>query len=184
MDIKAVLESYYERFPQDLGKYETLDKQIERNEDLISRKNFNGHVTASGLVICPKGKRALMIFHKGLEMLIQPGGHLEEVDKSLLEASMREVKEETGLAEFNLLGLFESDITPLLIDTHEIPANMKKGEGKHYHHDFMYIFQASSEEIVLQLEEVSDAKWVDLNDLMELEDAVGKAVRRYLKLSV
>lgn len=183
MKVKKILDDYYKRFPEDLGKHRILEMQIARDEDLISRKNFNGHVTASGLILCPKGQRALMIFHNRLKMYIQPGGHLEEEDSSLIEAATREVKEETGLERFSLFEHFEMLQTPLLVDTHKIPASEKKGEPEHYHHDFMYLFRASSEEIDLQLEEVSDAKWVDLNKLVELDDAVGKAVRRYLDIS-
>lgn len=183
MEVKKILGDYYKRFPEDLGKYGILDQQIAKGEDLISRKNFNGHVTASGLILCPKGERALMIFHNRLEMYIQPGGHLEEEDTSLIEAAIREVKEETGLEEFSLDEYFKMLKTPLLVDTHKIPANKKNGEDEHYHHDFMYLFKANSTDYTLQIDEVSDAKWVDLDELIDLDDAVGKAVRRLKQIT-
>ena len=32
---------------------------------------------------------------------------------------------------------------PVHIDTHHIPANPKKNEPPHYHHDFRYVYIAS-----------------------------------------
>jgi 8-oxo-dGTP pyrophosphatase MutT (NUDIX family) len=180
MNIQDVYNRYLCKFTEERGNFSILKNQIDNKEDITSRKNFNGHVTASGLVICQKSKTGLMIFHKGLQIYIQPVGHIENVDNSLPEAAFREVSEETGLVSIDIHPWCLENNLPLLIDTHEIPANMKKGEDEHYHHDFMYLFEANDKRVEIQLEEVSDFKWIKLEELALLEDAVGKATRKYL----
>ena len=97
----------------------------------FSRKNQEGHITASGLVI--KDDKVLLIFHPYIKRWFQPGGHIEEGD-SPIEAAIREVYEETGY----FCELDSDNQDPIDIDIHEIPENPKKSEGAHLHIDLLY----------------------------------------------
>jgi 8-oxo-dGTP pyrophosphatase MutT (NUDIX family) len=92
-----------------------------------------GHVTASGLVYAPDTDAVLLVFHERLRRWLQPGGHLEPTDASLVEAARREVLEETGI----LLDAGQ-ETRVVAVDVHEIPAT--RGEPAHRHHDLMFGF--------------------------------------------
>ena len=139
--------------------------------NIISRKNFFGHFTASALIFNNK-KQLLLVFHKKLKMFLQPGGHLEKNDKSLYLAAKREAEEETGLkVEENKKYLSKA----ILLDIHKIPSSFEKMENEHYHFDFMFVFDVKNEKVILQKEEVSDYRWVDL-DYDFKDSAIKKAI--------
>ncbi|MBU3628161.1 NUDIX hydrolase [Polynucleobacter sp. AP-Reno-20A-A9] len=106
-------------------------KTILNSDNPFSRKNQEGHITASGLVI--KDDKVLLIFHPYIKRWFQPGGHIEEGD-SPIEAAIREVYEETGY----FCELDSDNQDPIDIDIHEIPENPKKSEGAHLHIDLLY----------------------------------------------
>ena len=92
-----------------------------------------GHVTVSGLVLSDDGDAVLLVLHARLGRWLQPGGHLEPSDRSIVDAARREVCEETGI-------LVEGEPEPTLVglDVHDIPA--ARGEPAHRHHDLMFRF--------------------------------------------
>lgn len=157
LDAVKVLEEYSKSFNED-DAIRTLDF-VRSSESSISRTNMGGHLTASGVVL--KDDKLLLILHKKLQRYIQPGGHIEDIDTSLMEAAQREVFEETGLS-VEQSPLFTKSI-PFHIDIHTIPENPKKGEVEHMHYDCMYLFTPSDDEIFIDLLEVDDYKWIPVN---------------------
>lgn len=133
--------------------------QLEDGENLADHTNYRGHMTASGLVVYKN--KVLLIFHNQLKMWLQPGGHLEPEDLSLVAASEREIEEETGL-KVKLADWHIKNNLPIMVDTHPIPAH--KNRPAHFHHDFRYIFSPEDDKVELQLEEVEDYAWVDIED--------------------
>lgn len=89
-----------------------------------------GHFTASGLVISATANRVLLIRHPTLGRWLQPGGHVDPEDATVLDAALREVREETGLAP-------DFDPTPADLDVHRIPARGTRAE--HWHYDVRFI---------------------------------------------
>lgn len=139
----------------------TLLEYAKNTPDCISRKNKEGHFTASGFVIFKN--KVLLVFHNKLQKYLQPGGHLEDKDLTLIQATKREVEEETGLKVVSHK-LFEN--FPIHIDIHKIPENKKKNEPEHFHYDCMFVFELSDNnfmELNLQKEEVSGYQWVSLD---------------------
>lgn len=115
-----------------------------------------GHFTASAFVLSPDQTCLLLIFHKKLQMWLQPGGHIEPLDGNLVEAARREVREETGLWGLTL----ESAMFDL--DVHQIPA---WGETPaHLHHDVRCIMTAPHLKVRAG-DDVSDARWFDIRKL-------------------
>lgn len=168
-EIQKNLEWYLGLFPDEKGNFEILEKQLANNENLTSRKNFNGHITGGAFVINPLKKEVFLIFHNKLQKWLQPGGHFEEWDKNSIENALREAKEEAGFCDLELHPWHsENNFLPIDVETHFIPENPKKWEPSHYHHDFRYIFIAKNpEEKRLQTEEVSDGKWVSYQSDIE-----------------
>ncbi|HEY7105269.1 MAG TPA: NUDIX domain-containing protein [Acidimicrobiia bacterium] len=121
------------------------------------------HLTASGLVVGPRG--TVLHLHRRMRAWLQPGGHIEG-DESPWDAAVRETREETGLvachpAEGPLL---------LHVDVHDAP----KG---HLHLDLRYLLHAPDEEPVPGPGESPDARWFTFE---EADGVADESLRRAL----
>ncbi len=119
---------------------------VEQTIDLLrsspvpfDRVNYDpGHITASAIVLSPDGQRVLLVYHDRLDQWLQPGGHVQPEDVSVVATAQREVLEETGL-------VVADDPEPSLVavDVHEIPE--ARGEPAHLHHDLMFHFRVGGD---------------------------------------
>ena len=127
-----------------------------------------GHFTASTFVLSPEGGELLLIFHVKLQRWLQPGGHVEPSDVTMLDAARREVAEETGLVDLEPIGeLFD-------VDVHTIPA--RKDDPEHAHHDLRFLFRSRTREVAA-LDGVSDVRWVPLDEVGG-DESFQRVVRR------
>lgn len=181
--VKTVLKNYLAHFPEEKARFDILENQILSNEDIVSRKNFNGHVTASGLVIS-HNQKVLAVFHNKLQKYLQPGGHIEGGDENLIDSARREVTEETGLQNVSVHPWCQENLIPIFIDTHAIPENKNKDEDAHFHHDCMFVFYVQDENVLLDQNEVSDFKWVDIEKVTKDDSMMAKALRKMKKLEI
>lgn len=164
--LTSTIAAYFSTFPEETARLEKLALQTKVDQNLFNRSNFAGHVTASALVFNSDMSAVLLILHKGLNRWLQPGGHVEN-DATLLDAALREVREETGLVHVQPHVWHEQNGgIPFDIDTHDIPARPEKGEPHHVHHDCLFLAIAGGDiAITLQAEEVSGAQWQSLDSL-------------------
>lgn len=136
-------------------------------EELCNRKNFNGHITASGTIIHIPTRKVLLLHHKTLGKWLMPGGHVESTDDSLIGAALREVEEETNLTAEQLIPMNIIDGIPCCVEinSHLIPRNDKKNESAHYHHDFRFLFSYTGDKSIgINTNESIDYKWLSIND--------------------
>ena len=166
------LNNYILKFPEERSCLLHLNEQIS-DKYIYSRSNMTGHITSSGLVISPDKTKVLLIHHKIYDKWIAPGGHIDDPKQSLFDSACRELLEETGLIISNL-----TTQTLLDIDSHHIAPNIKKNEGAHWHHDFLYLIQAKNiNDLIPELNEVNGAEWVGIEKLRSFTDP------RYKKIS-
>jgi 8-oxo-dGTP pyrophosphatase MutT (NUDIX family) len=182
-EILAVVHGYVERHPDEREHLRPLLDQLDAVLPITDRSSYPGHLTCSALVVDDDG-RMLRIWHNVFGKWLQPGGHLEPADSSLLGASRRELAEETGLIldATALLGRDPDAAGPLDIDVHAIPANRNKREAKHYHFDLRYAFRLSAAaEVTLQWEEVSGFQWTPIDEIRSPRIAakLGAALREH-----
>ncbi|PZM87036.1 MAG: NUDIX hydrolase [candidate division SR1 bacterium] len=163
--LEKQVNDYLFLFPGEKEHLSHLKRQITIQDNLRTRKNFNGHLTASAYVL--KGEELLMIHNINLNKWLAPGGHWEEGDNELWNTAKRELREETGVIECDFVERHKKhQMIPIDIDTHPIPDNPKKQEPSHFHHDFRYVFSLDhQQEIALQLEEVSQGERKKLSEL-------------------
>jgi len=163
--LPKIIQQYLKLFPEEQSRLQLLQDQIKNGEELNNRRNFNGHITGSGLVLSPDRTKLLLINHKVLGLWLQPGGHWEPSEANPRLAAIRETQEETSIQIAESIPVLPDQIlVPLDIDTHHIPANNAKKELEHWHHDFRYVFIAKDMTFTHQAAEVSSAKWFDLHD--------------------
>jgi S-adenosylhomocysteine hydrolase/8-oxo-dGTP pyrophosphatase MutT (NUDIX family) len=170
MSTKTTFNNYLHFYPEEISKLSLLAQLIESGNDIFSRKNFAGHITASAFVVNESSRQVLLLEHKALKKLLQPGGHIDSDDKNPIAAAIREVEEETGLKLQDLTyhpAVPGSDQIPFDIDTHEIPENKKKGEPFHYHHDFRFVFTTNKSDVAHDPLESNNFKWIDWEDFRE-----------------
>ena len=102
---KQLFDTYSKYYDTSGEAFTTLKKQLSRQSDnqVIDRKNFLGHFTASTFVVSKSTHHVALVHHNFLGKYLQPGGHIDESDNSPLDAARRELQEETGINSAQLL---------------------------------------------------------------------------------
>lgn len=180
-EIASFVTTYLAQFPDEAGTTKLFAGFLGRNGQsaLFSRKNFDGHITTSAFIINDSYSEILLLKHKSLNRWLQPGGHVEG-DESLLLSALREAHEETGIPvnELHNIPAFPDAALPFDIDSHYIPANPKKMEDGHYHHDLRYLFVYRGDgNITFNADESTGLKWVKFTELTD-DDTFGAVIRK------
>lgn len=103
-----------------------------------------------------------MVYHNIYQSYSWTGGHADGC-ADLLQVAQKELKEETGVKDYQLIheGLFAFDILPVY-------AHYKKGKfiKDHYHINTTYLFMAPEDQsLEINEEENSDVKWIDVAEI-------------------
>jgi len=173
-DLEAALARYRPSDARESGFLVRM-RELVQSPRAFERESYDpGHFTASAFVLSPERDALLLIFHKKLSLWLQPGGHVEREDASVLHAARREVIEEVGLTE---LDLPETSDALFDVDIHPIPARPK--EPAHEHFDLRFLFRAHSRAYV-ETDEVGGVKWVPLTALSDVtkDESVLRAARK------
>jgi 8-oxo-dGTP pyrophosphatase MutT (NUDIX family) len=161
-DIAHALSTYLERHPDEAEllrrPLQLLSLASSQGGGFASRHNFDMHVTAGALLVRGDAE-VLLIQHRSYGITLQPGGHLEPTDTSLIEAAVRELTEETGI---DAEQVFATSDVPVYIEYGKVPARPSKGEPEHYHLDIGFAFTTQADMGRLQESEVTGAAWYPL----------------------
>ncbi|MGH3309536.1 MAG: NUDIX hydrolase [Streptomyces sp.] len=172
--IRATLTAYLNEHPEEKPDLTLVLDLLDSGADLTIRSEFRGHATAGAILAGPDG-RILHIHHLSLDKWLLPGGHLESVDNTLVEAALRELTEETGIPADAVTTV---DHRPVHIDVHPIPANDAKDEPAHQHIDFRFLFRTTTGIGQLQTEEVTGAAWHEADAISD--QALGQRIAQAL----
>lgn len=144
-----------------LEKTQRFDQIVLYHEDLEKlAEDFMGHFTiieAAGGVVANEAQHVLAIFRRGYWDL--PKGKIEPGEATEV-AAVREVEEETGLQEVEL-------IDSLAITYH---TYRDKKEARILKRTFWYSMRSNQKELIPQLEEdIEQAVWMSIKALLEQE---------------
>lgn len=143
---------------------------VAKDPASITRAGIPSHFTASALPMTADATRVCLVLHRRMGLWVQPGGHFEPEDSSVVSAARREMVEETGLSG-------EVESRPLLLSRHRAPC----GIGD-WHLDIQMLATVDESAPVVS-DESLDVAWFDVSDLPAgtasgVADLVAKAVTR------
>ena len=164
--IQSIVTAYLQRFPDETDRLAHFDSYLKTTPaDIRDRKNMDGHLTAGALIVDVTTHRLLLIHHRFLNRMLQPGGHVDPGEMPR-QAALREAYEEVGPYPYELHSIDPDTDIPVDLNVHPIPANAAKQESEHFHFDFRYILKVQgSDWVKLQHAEVTDFEWVDIGEL-------------------
>ena len=146
---------------------EEADKQrmlqfMEKNPDCLLRENTTAHFATTAWVINKQRTKVLMVYHNIYKSWAWSGGHADG-ESDLLSVARREIEEETGVTDMNLLcdGIFSINV--LTVERH-----IKKGKhiASHLHLDVEYLFEADdSQPLKVKEDENSAVGWINIEDI-------------------
>ncbi|WP_433518835.1 NUDIX hydrolase [Nonomuraea sp. CA-143628] len=170
-DISSALSAYLERYPDEAALLSESAHLLSQGGDFASRRNFRMHVTVGALLV-RGGAKVLLVEHLAYGIVLQPGGHLEPTDTTLIDAAVRELTEETGIDPAEVVPASQ---TPVYIEYGAVPARPAKDEPEHYHLDIGFAFVTDADVGRIQESEVTGAAWYPL---AEAERLVGDRIAR------
>ena len=132
------LEQYRPWNEQEERDRTELLRRLRSGEDLYTRDNSAGHLTASAWVVSPDRRQVLMAYHNIYDSWSWLGGHADG-DRDLLAVALREVREESGLTAVRPVSRFIYSVEILTVDGHE-----KRGAyvSSHLHLNVTYLLEA------------------------------------------
>lgn len=162
MGLYEELKSYVPYNEQEAGDVTVMLKYLESFDDVYTRDNVFGHITASPWIVNEDASKVLMIYHNIYNSWGWCGGHADG-EKDLIHTALKEGMEETGIKQLKLL-----DSRILAVDILPVPPHVKRGKfvSSHVHLNVTYLCTTSeSETLHIKPDENSGVAWVDVNDI-------------------
>ena len=181
-----MLGRYRDAFPSEAAVVERICALVDSRPDCFERTCRPGHITAAAWILSTDRRRVLLTHHRQLGRWLQLGGHADG-QWQVQEVALREAREESGLARFDLVPI-HGVVMPFDLDVHEIPARHDASgtlvEDAHEHHDIRFLLIAATDGEIRVSDESHDLKWCTPDEVRELtnEESVLRMLHKALAL--
>jgi 8-oxo-dGTP pyrophosphatase MutT (NUDIX family) len=166
------LENYNSSFiEENYYKLKMLD--LLKNHPNPFERDCPSHFTASAFLLNSDRSKFLLMHHRKLDKWFQPGGHCDG-NENILEVSIKEAREESGINEIRAISEKIYDI-----DIHLIPKI--HNEEEHYHYDVRFLLQTIDNDSLFKNKESKDIRWVsfDCFDEFSINDNLKRMIKKY-----
>ena len=180
MTLLEELEQYRPWNEQEERDRTELLRRLRSGEDLYTRDNSAGHLTASAWVVSPDRRQVLMAYHNIYDSWSWLGGHADG-DRDLLAVAAREVREESGLTAVRPVSRSIYSVEILTVDGHE-----KRGAyvSSHLHLNVTYLLEADpAAPVRCKPDENSRVGWFGLEEAVAASSEPWFRERVYRKLN-
>ncbi len=180
MDLLSLLERYQPQNEQETRDREEILRRLKSGEKLFGRDNLSAHVTASAWVVSPDRSRVLLAYHDLYGSWAWLGGHADG-ETDLLRVALREVREESGLADVRPVSGEIDSVEILAVSGHE-----KKGQyvPSHLHLNVTFLLEADpSQSIRAKPGENSRVAWFSPEEALHASSEAWFRERIYPKLN-
>ena len=135
------------------------------------REHVPGHITASALLLDESARHVVLTLHPRLGRWVQLGGHCEESDETIVDAALREAREESGIDDLR--------IDPVLLSAHTHPITCSLGVPTR-HLDLRFLVVAADGAEAVCGDESVDLRWWPVDALPP--DAERDGIPRLIEL--
>lgn len=180
MELIQALECFQPQNDQERQDCAELLRRLKNGEALYTRENRSAHLTASAWIVSPDRTKVLLAYHNLYDSWAWLGGHADG-ERDLLSVAMREVREESGLAEVHPVSDQIYSVEILAVDGHE-----KRGTyvSSHLHLNVTYLLEADpNAPICCNPDENSRVGWFGLQEAIAASKEPWFRERIYPKLN-
>ena len=176
-EISRVVGAYLERYPDEAEALAEPVRLLPQGQNFAWRRTFPMHVTVGALLV--RGDEILLVDHRAYGIILQPGGHLEPEDATLIGAALRELVEESGADRATISPVSQD---PVYIEFGPVPARPAKDEPPHFHLDIGFAFTTMDGDVGrIQESEITGAAWYPFP---AAESLVGDRIARVFRTLV
>lgn len=179
MSLYQKIEDYEPYNEQEARDKQQMLKFIKENPDYLLRDNLVAHFTASMWTVNKERTKTLMVYHNIYKSWSWVGGHADGIE-DLCTVALRELQEETGVANARLVSDDIFSLETIIVDGHE-----KRGAyvPSHLHMNITYLAEADeNEELVVNEEENQAVKWWTFEEALAVSTEPWMVERIYKKL--
>ncbi len=144
-------------------------QHLTDHDDAMWRSCDPGHLTTGLLIVSADRQQVLLTLHHRVGLWLQTGGHCETTDATLVEAALREGREESGIDDLAI------DPAPVRLARH--PATCRP-DGETDHLDVQFVAVAPADAIARRSAESLDLAWFDATRLPDQTDDQVRALVR------
>ncbi|NNG39198.1 NUDIX domain-containing protein [Flexivirga sp. ID2601S] len=127
----------------------------------LRREGPPEHFTASAVVFSADGSHVLLVLHKKARLWLQPGGHFEPGDATVVDAALREATEESGIAGLRAVP------GALFLDRHTLAESFGRCRS---HLDLRIAATAPPDAAIAVSDESDDVRWWPVDALPDDTD--------------
>ena len=179
MSLMQEIQNYNPFNEQEAADQAVMLQFMSEHADYLERENKVAHFTTSIWTISKERNKTLLVYHNIFNSWSWIGGHADGVE-DLRSVALRELQEETGIANASLISPEIFSLETITVDGH-----VKKGlyVPSHLHLNVTYLAEADEkDELIVNRSENQAVQWWPLEDILTVSKEPWMVERVYKKL--